>query len=161
MHDLKKYPIISKSISQTRQKPSCLVIQAAFQAQLFVCPLSQTQLSLFEVLTHFSDLYSEGTFATFNDFCAVHNLPQSHLFPYFRAREYAHANFSSFFLGSHLIYWLLFLLWWCLLSLKICFQPYIIPEGCLCVMEVKGRQGREQELTVCSVLPWKWVFLSL
>ena len=44
----------------------------------------------------FSDLYLEGSFATFNDLCVKYNLPQSHLFWYFQARNYAHTYFTSF-----------------------------------------------------------------
>ena len=47
-------------------------------------------------LVRFSDLYSEGTFASFNDLCVKFNLPQSHMFRYFQAQNYARTHFTSF-----------------------------------------------------------------
>lgn len=47
-------------------------------------------------LARFSDLYSEGMFATFNDLRVKYNLPQSHMFRYFQARNYARTHFTSF-----------------------------------------------------------------
>lgn len=47
-------------------------------------------------LARFSALYLEGSFATFNDLCVKYNLPQSHLFRYFQAHNYACTYFTSF-----------------------------------------------------------------
>uniref|UniRef100_A0A671TSK6 Reverse transcriptase domain-containing protein n=1 Tax=Sparus aurata TaxID=8175 RepID=A0A671TSK6_SPAAU len=47
-------------------------------------------------LVRFSDLYSEGTFGSFNDLRVKFNLPQSHMFRYFQARNYARTHFTPF-----------------------------------------------------------------
>ena len=47
-------------------------------------------------LVRFSDLYSEGLFATFYDLRVKYNLPQSHMFRYFQGRNYAHTHLTSY-----------------------------------------------------------------
>lgn len=47
-------------------------------------------------LVRFSDLYSDGLFASFNDLRTKFNLPQSHMFRYFQVRNYARTHFTPF-----------------------------------------------------------------
>lgn len=47
-------------------------------------------------LAHFSDLYLDGSFASFADLRVNFNLPHSHFFRYFQVRDFARTQFTPF-----------------------------------------------------------------
>lgn len=93
-------------LSRIHLKPSCTLFQATFQTpcssicnnHLFLPSNLDPAFTLWSErgLAHFSDLYLEGSFATFNDLHIKYNLPQSHLFRYFQAHNFACTYFTSF-----------------------------------------------------------------
>lgn len=74
--------------------PSCSVFWTEFSAPCssFVISTCFFPLVAERGLARLSDLYSEASFATFNDLCVKHNLP--HLFWYFQALDGFLSGFS-------------------------------------------------------------------
>ena len=78
--------------------PTPIPLSPIFNSNFFPPSNADTAFTLCRgrCLVHFSDLYSEGSFVTFNDCRVQYNLPQSHLFRYLQAWNYARTHFKSF-----------------------------------------------------------------
>lgn len=99
-----KHPIVLSSLKiwkQFRQhfkRSTPIPLSPICSNHLFPSTNADTAFTLWRErgLVRFSDLYLEGTFASFNDLHVKFNLPQSHMFRYFQARNYAYTHFTPF-----------------------------------------------------------------